>query len=443
VTQTGTGSGTGAPAATPTATGARAAEAVTPTVRQWLRRTRFWIGLVAALLLVATVWTLANAGLRNADPLASDNPGPSGGMALAEVLRQQGVRVEAADTFAEARAAAADPAGTTILLYDPNLFLDPQRIGRLGELADRLVVLEPTADVLDAYAPGVAFAGSPKDAHDQVAPACDLPAADRAGAVTVGDASLQPVGGGDAATFCYPVDSGGFLLGQAESGASSVTVLPDATQFDNEHVTSDGNAALALNLLGATQNLVWYVPTILDLPASGQQPSLGRLTPGWVTPVLTLLLVVFVAAAVWRGRRLGPLVIENLPVVVPSRETMEGRARLYQRSSARRRALDALRVGAVGRIATSLALARTASVEEVVRAAAAATGRPADEVREVLLEGSPASDADLVRLSDALQRLEDDVRTAADPRAASARPRDPRGTARGTDHRPPAGRMDR
>ena len=67
---------------------------------------------------------------------------------------------------------------------------------------------------------------------------------------------------------------------------------------------------------------------------------------------MILLLLVFLAAAFWRGRRLGPLVVENLPVVVRASETMEGRARLYQKSSARLHALDALRIGAIQRLAT-------------------------------------------------------------------------------------------
>jgi hypothetical protein len=395
--------------------------AVTPTVRQWFRSTRFWIVLVVGVLLVSTVWTLATAGIRNTDPLASDNPGPAGGMALAEVLRQQGVTVTAAGTFAEAQAASTDPADTTILLFDQGFFLEPERIARLRDLADHLVVVAPTSELLDEYAPDVAFAGFP-DAEDPLAPACDLPAATRAGPIVAGQSALQPADDtASGVVFCYPDTASGYLLAQTDAAGPTVTLLPDAEPFDNQHVTSAGNAALALNLLGGTDTLVWYIPGLLDVSGSGAEPTIADLTPDWVTPVLTLLLAVFLAAAIWRGRRLGPLVVENLPVVVPSRETMEGRARLYQRSSARRRALDALRVGALGRIATALALSRTTSVEDVVHAAAAATGRSADEVRNVLLDAVPESDAALVQLSDALTQLERDIRTATDPRTPPGR----------------------
>ena len=143
--------------------------------------------------------------------------------------------------------------------------------------------------------------------------------------------------------------------------------------------------------------------------------TLGELTPPWVTPVLVLLVLTFVAAAVWRGRRFGPLVIENLPVTVRSSETMLGRARLYERSSARLRALDALRVGTIQRLATLCGQPRTASVDEIVSAVASVTRAQVGDIRNLLLDTVPATDADLVSLSDALLVLERDVAVAVRP----------------------------
>jgi hypothetical protein len=125
-----------------------------------------------------------------------------------------------------------------------------------------------------------------------------------------------------------------------------------------------------------------------------------------------LLGIVALAAALWRGRRFGPLVVEDLPVTVRASETMEGRARLYQRSSARRRALDALRVGTVARLASALRLGRAASVEEVAWAVADRLRRDPQQVRQLLLDADPATDAELVRLSDELLVLERDLRAA-------------------------------
>ena len=124
---------------------------------------------------------------------------------------------------------------------------------------------------------------------------------------------------------------------------------------------------------------------------------------------LVLLTIVFIVAAVWRGRRLGPLVIENLPVTVKSSETMLGRARLYEKSSARLRALDALRVGTVQRLATACGLPSTATVDDVIASVAVLAGAPPHEIRSLLLDAEPASDAELVEYSDALLRLEHEV----------------------------------
>jgi hypothetical protein len=122
--------------------------------------------------------------------------------------------------------------------------------------------------------------------------------------------------------------------------------------------------------------------------------------------VIVLLLGATLAAGIWRGRRLGPLVAEKLPVVVRSNETMEGRARLYERARAREHALDALRIGTIGRLATVCGLPRRASVDEVIDAVVGLTGRDEVEVTALLLERVPSSDAELVRLSDDLLALE-------------------------------------
>ena len=112
------------------------------------------------------------------------------------------------------------------------------------------------------------------------------------------------------------------------------------------------------------------------------------------------------AAAFWRGRRFGPLVVEDLPVTVRASETMEGRARLYAKGSARLRAVDSLRIGAVQRVARACGLPATATVDAVVLAAADLTGRPPSEVHAILVGEIPRTDAEMVRLSDALLTLE-------------------------------------
>jgi hypothetical protein len=195
-----------------------------------------------------------------------------------------------------------------------------------------------------------------------------------------------------------------------QHASTTITVLGLQNALTNEYVSQRGNAALALNLLGADQKLVWYLPSTAD--ESSAIPTIAELTPPWVSAAALLAFCVAIAAAFWRGRRLGPLVIENLPVTVRASETMEGRARLYQRSSARLHALDSLRIGSIDRLGALCGLPRSATVDDVIAAVAALTGADSQRIRDILLDGIPANDRELIRYSDELQRLEHAVSDA-------------------------------
>jgi hypothetical protein len=122
---------------------------------------------------------------------------------------------------------------------------------------------------------------------------------------------------------------------------------------------------------------------------------------------------VFIAVllfALWRARRLGPVVAEPLPVVVRAAETVEGRARLYRRSGARGQAAGALRAGVISRLRSQVGLPRGPRPEAVVDAVSSRTGRPAPDVHRLLYGAAPPDDAALVRLADDLDALEREVR---------------------------------
>ncbi|WP_286344238.1 hypothetical protein [Frondihabitans sucicola] len=199
-----------------------------------------------------------------------------------------------------------------------------------------------------------------------------------------------------------------------DDGDHTTTVVGTSTALTNGGIADDDNAAFALALLGDHPTLVWYLPSIDDLPKGSG--TLASLTPGWVTPSIALLAAAAVAAAVWRGRRLGPLVVENLPVVVRSTETMEGRARLYERGASRMHALDQVRIGTLGRLAGALGLSRGAGVDEVVFRTADLLGVDPRELRHVLVDADPQDDRHLLALSDSLRDLEAAVGRASKPR---------------------------
>ena len=391
----------------------RANRAVTPTVGALLRRRRAWIAIGVALVLGGLVLALIQGLVRAPGvALAADNPAPGGAQALARVLAAEGVEVRTVRSLAEAERAAAG--GATVFLYDELGLLDREGVAALAAAADGLVVARPDFAALEVLAPGVRLAGAADGPIDEVA--CTVPAAERAGGLSDGQRLLTVDDDAAASGFAGCFASGdGFAVvtGPAPDGADVALVASEAV-FANGTIDEAGNAALAIGLLGTRDRLAWYLPGPGDSDAA-DAPTLAELTPGWVSPVMVLLAIAVVAAGIWRGRRFGPLVVEDLPVLVPAAETGEGRARLYARSSSRLRALDQLRMGSIRRMAELLRLPRTAPVDAVVAAAAEATGRPAASVRALLVDVVPAGDRELVGLARDLDDLERAVRAALRP----------------------------
>ncbi|NAZ88670.1 DUF4350 domain-containing protein, partial [Kineococcus indalonis] len=301
-------------------------------------------------------------------------------------------------------AARADGAGTTVLVTDPDLLPAP-RWAALGATGARLVLLAPTAPTLEAVAPGVRGTGErPVRVQGPGCPAADPAAAGEARAGGRGYALLA----GAAGTSCY---GGSWVEVPADpaTGRGPLVVLGAPDPLTNRHAAQDGNAALALRALGASPTLLWYLPDPLDTGAAGV--PLSALAPRWVVPGGTLLLVAALVAVLWRGRRLGPLVTEPLPVVVRAAETVEGHGRLYAAAGARGRAAEALRAAALRRLRLLVRLDATAGPGDVADQVAWLTGAPAGRVLELLDGPEPADDPALVRLAADLDALERRVRS--------------------------------
>ncbi|MET0296709.1 MAG: DUF4350 domain-containing protein, partial [Microbacterium sp.] len=233
----------------------------------------------------------------------------------------------------------------------------------------------------------------------------------RSGAIIPGALFEAPGGGVEA---CYPEGDGAGLLVRAD-GERRLAAVDGRSLFTNESLAADGNAALALNLMGRHAVVVWYVPTLADTDLEDVTPSLGDLTPDWVSPAIVLLLSAGVAAAVWRGRRFGPLVAERLPVTVRASETTEGRGRLYARARDASHAADQLRIGALGRTSRLLSLGPAATATEIADAAATRTGFDRAAVRGILIDDIPANDDELLTLRTRLRDLESAVQAAVRP----------------------------
>jgi len=361
------------------------------------------VGILAVVISGVVRWSAH-------DLLDPESTGANGGRALDRILSAHGVQVQVVRDAASARSAleAAKAAGqdATLLLPDSPALTDGDLTGLAADAAD-VVVAQPQSRIarLLFAARVVGFGGG-----SPVAAGCDAPVAMRSGPIVAGTLFAA-----DAATGCYPSGDGHALLLTGSDGHRAALV--DGTQlFTNATLADDGNAALAVGLLGRHRTLVWLAPP--PDAAVGGAPTIGELTPPWVSPAIALLLCAGVVAGIWRGRRFGPLVAETLPVTVRAAETTEGRARLYARSRDAGHAADQLRIGALRRLARTLGLPRTAGVDEIADAAAARAGIPRGDAHDVLVDRVPSGDRELVDLSDRLTALEAAVRRASRVAAA-------------------------
>ncbi|MET3933328.1 DUF4350 domain-containing protein [Arthrobacter sp. OAP107] len=379
----------------------------------WIRRHRAAVLFgVAMALALAVILILQSTQRADSQELSIRNPGPEGARAAAQILAGQGVSVDQTASFEEtvaaARAAAGSGSGSTVLVYDRRGFLAPERLRRLLAETDRLVMVSPRLAALTGLGSTVRQAGVVPGSEQSLQPGCAVADAQAAGDISA-DGGFLYTGG----TVCYGAGgSGRGLYAAAENG--KLVVMGSTAVISNRFLAANGNAALTLRTLGSQAHLVWYLPGPGDLGSNPAPKTLAELAPAWSAFVAPWLIVVALFAVLWRGRRLGPLVFEPLPVVVKSTETAEGRARLYHEAHDVARAADTLRAGTIVRLASALRVGTAAgfadlSGSDVAAAAARHLDRSPAELLQIL-QHRPATEAQLVRWAQDLVRLEKEVK---------------------------------
>ncbi|MHB9851607.1 DUF4350 domain-containing protein [Streptomyces krungchingensis] len=384
---------------------------VSPTARQvWTRGRGILLAavlLLAAAIAIAVVRSDAQHG--RLDPRSAD---PYGSRAVAELLADRGVSTRVVTTLDEARAAAG--ADTTLLIAAPDLLTERQQ--RLLHAATassggRTVLVSPGSPSVGTLAPQVS--ADPAVSFDStLSPDCALPAARRAGSADTGGVRYTtPARDADR---CYPSDGLPTLLRiPAASGSGDTVVLGAPDIFYNDRLDEQGNASLVLQLLGSRSHLVWYLPSLSDdsVTDTGDQGFFDLLPSGWLWGTLQLFIAAALAA-LWRARRLGPLVPERLPVAIRASETVEGRARLYRKADARDRAAAALRSTTRTRLSPLVGVppAQAHAPEALLPALSAHLQGDGRTLHPLLFGPPPHDDAALVSLADQLDALEREVR---------------------------------
>ncbi|MFG2802711.1 DUF4350 domain-containing protein [Streptomyces pseudovenezuelae] len=385
-----------------------------PTARQVWTRAR-GVVLALVLLLVAAV---AIAAIRSTERHGSLDPrsaDPFGSRAVAELLAERGVDTRVVTTLDEARTAAGPD--TTLLVAVPDLLTHRQQSALRSATADsdgRTLLVAPGSWSVERLAPGV-VADPATSLDSTLSPDCGLPAARRAGKADTGGIRYTVTHPGN--DECYRSERLPTLVRvPAASGDGDTVVLGAPDILYNDSLDEQGNASLALQLLGSRPHLVWYLPSLSDASATDpaeQKDFLDLLPSGWLWGTLQLFFAAALAA-LWRARRLGPLVPEKLPVAIRASETVEGRARLYRKANARDRAATALRSTTRTRLAplVGVPVSQAHAPGTLLPALSAhlRTDGDGQSLHSLLFGPPPGDDAALISLADQLDALEREVR---------------------------------
>ena len=378
-----------------TSTAGHPQSATVTTPRRW----RSWRGPVLTLVVIAVIaaisaYLTAPRPGYTMDPESTD---PDGAHALVTLLRDNGVEVVVADSIADVEKAARPD---TLILVAESLFLtDDTLLNRLARAPGDLLLVEPTARTREALTPDLSK-GTTSTLESN--PNCSLREANRAGSVRFGPSDTYQAKG-RVITSCYD----GVLI-RYRDGGRTVTVVGSTDFMTNDGLLHAGNAALAMNLAGDRPRLIWYAPHRIEGETSSPT-SIYDLIPANVTWIAWQLALVVLLVALWRGRRIGPLVAEELPVVVRASETVEGRGRLYRSRRARDRAADALRTATLQRLLPRLGLGASAPAPVVVTTVAQRSGADPNFVSYQLFGPPPGTDNDLLQLARALDEIERQV----------------------------------
>ena len=363
---------------------------------RWRNARWMSLGLIA-IGAVATISALLTAptpgGLMDPDATSG-----AGAHALVTLLRDQGVDVTVAKNVDDVERAATPD--SLLLMAESYYTRGDDLLSKLAALPGDRLLVQPTARVREALAPGIRLSHAERLTDD---PNCDLREANAAGKAQLGLSDAYTATGDTSLTRCY----GGALV-RYHVDDHTITVVGTADFMTNGSLLKEGNAALAMNLAGANPHLIWYSPQQMEGDSSSGS-TIGDLVPDAVTWVVWQLCFVVVLLAISRGRRLGPLVAEKLPVVVRASETVEGRARLYRARRARTEAADSLRAAALHRLTPRLGLGAKPSAPSVISAVAQHCGGDPRATEHILFGPPPATDAELLDLAHALDNIERQV----------------------------------
>lgn len=252
---------------------------------------------------------------------------------------------------------------------------------------------------------------------------CDIARLDGLGPIDVLPAEPVEVGRSGEQRSCYGDDVTADVV-EERVGDGSVITLGSPYRWSNARLQPAkeaggqplDNAALALRLLGPSADgaTAGTSITFVDpVPTGGVAPDGTRspleLLPTGVKLAVLQLVVAFVLYAWWRGRRLGSVVVERMPVQIAGSELVVAVGDLLRRRGTPQRAADVLRRDARSGLARRFGVPSDAAPNTLVEVVASRTGRDPGDLAAVLLDAPVDSAEALLRLAQALSDIRQEV----------------------------------
>jgi hypothetical protein len=361
-----------------------------------MRRAAPWLLVGFAVVVVALLGGRGHHGGAPLDPRSTE---PAGAKAVVLLARQLGARTTITSE-------APGPGTTTALVLRDQL-AGSQRAGveRWVAAGGTLVVADP----LSSFAPSLER--RPRSLFDPSSegaspsrPRCSLPLLARVGRIESPDAlPFRPPPG---SVGCFPRGRG-FVLVARPVGDGTVIAIGGAGLFANANLDEADNSVLAASVLGARPGAA--ITVLVPGRLGGGDKKLLDLVSARVKDGLWQLVIAFGVVVLWRSRRLGPPVLEPLPVDIPGSELVVAVGHLLEEAKRRDQAAAMLRSHLRRAVADRLGLAADAPVEAMAAAVGSRTAVPAERAEAVLRPDPVPTDADLVALSRAVERIRKEI----------------------------------
>lgn len=362
----------------------------------WLRRRwRVLAAVAATALVVVAIGPRGQPG----EPFDPRSTAPTGTRGLVEVMARLGTAVDVGDGV------PTDATGVTLVIRDT--LRDEQREGlrRWIDGGGTLVLADPLSEL----APSVTGTTDIAFTEPTIEPACDDPAVAGVRRVAVSGALVFALP--DGAAGCFPRNDGWFMV-RERRGSGAVVALGGPVTLTNELLDDEDTAVLLVNLLTPTagDGLLVLRPD----PEAAGDATLAQVLPDQVGLALLQIVVVWVLAVWWQGRRHGRPVEEALPVRLEAAETTLALGNLLQRAGQATDAASVLRSRLEADLRARMGLPDPTPLEDLAAVAEARAGIDAARLLRLLTQ-PPTSDAALVAYAADVAMLRSRLRRGASP----------------------------